>query len=67
MMFFSTADFDVTSILPETVRFGVLDISRIPSDAQSTQIVMKDINPDGVLDLVLWFSRQESGLTCDST
>ena len=66
--FFSTDDFDATSILPDSVRFGVLDLpGPTPSGALPTQVVMKDVNLDGREDLLLYFNAQDLGLQCDDT
>jgi len=66
--FFSTADFDAASILPATVRFGVLDISGpAPSGATPTQVVVKDVNHDGRKDLLLYFNVGDLGLQCADT
>jgi probable HAF family extracellular repeat protein len=66
--FFSTADFDATSILPDTVRFGVLDIpGPVPSGATPVQVDVEDVNHDDTLDLVLFFDPQDTGLQCSDT
>jgi len=66
--FFSTDDFDATSILPDTVRFGVLDIpGPTPSGATPIQVMTKDVNHDGRDDLLLYFNVQDLGLQCSDT
>jgi probable HAF family extracellular repeat protein len=66
--FFSTDDFDATAILPDTVRFGVLDIpGPVPSGATPVQVDVEDVNHDDTLDLVLFFDPQDTGLQCSDT
>ena len=58
----STNSFDASSVDPSTVAFG-------PGGAGIAHIAghINDVNDDGILDLVLHFRTQETGIACGDT
>ena len=57
-----TADFDASSVDPATVAFG-------PAGAAIAHLAghISDVNGDGLQDLLLHFSRSETGIVCGNT
>jgi hypothetical protein len=54
-------NFDVATIVPASVEFG-------PKGAKNKGTpVLKDVNHDGKLDLILYFAPDESGIPCGAT
>jgi hypothetical protein len=53
----STSTFDATKVNPLTVRFG-----RTGTEASPVHFSLQDVNGDGLLDMVLQFSVQSTGL-----
>ena len=54
----STGSFDASSVIPSSAAFG-------PSGAQAVHGGhIEDVNGDGILDLVLHFKTQETGIAC---
>jgi len=55
----SVNGFDATTVLAETVRFGPTGTEAAPID-----VVVRDIDGDGTVDLVLRFAIDETGIRC---
>jgi hypothetical protein len=53
----STPTFDATKVNPATVRFG-----RTGTEASPVHFSLQDVNGDGLLDMVLQFKVQSTGL-----
>jgi hypothetical protein len=51
--------FDATAVNPTTVRFGVAGTEAAPG-----RVVLKDVDGDGDIDMVLRFDTQDTGITC---
>lgn len=57
----TTPEFDATTVDPSTVRFGP------GAAARRHQGHVEDVNHDGLLDLVLHFPTQQTGIQCGET
>lgn len=58
----STATFDATTVDPATVHFGSSGTEATPQ-----QFSREDVNGDGVIDLILHFRNQATGIRCGNT
>lgn len=58
----SSGSFDASSVIVSSVRFGVTG-----SEAVATKPMLRDVNGDGVKDLVMDFDVQQSGIVCGTT
>ena len=54
--------FDATTVLPNTVRFGATG-----SEAAPVSFVLRDVNGDGNVDMILRFLIQETDIQCGQT
>ena len=54
----ASSEFDSSSVDPSTVKFA---------DASATKWVMRDMNDDGYVDMLLYFNTQDLNLTSSST
>jgi hypothetical protein len=54
--------FDATTVLPESVRFG-----RTGNEASPVDFVLRDVNGDSTVDLVLRFAIASTGIRCGDT
>jgi len=55
----SVNGFDATTVLTESVRFG-----QTGSEASPVDFVLRDVNDDGTVDLVLRFAIADTGIRC---
>lgn len=58
----STSTFDATKVNPQTVKFG-----RTGAEASPVHSSLQDVNGDGLLDMVLQFRTQSTGLQLGGT
>jgi hypothetical protein len=58
----AAADFDATQVDPGSIKFGPLGVS--PAAENTT---VEDINGDGLMDLVVRFSTQDTALSCSNS
>lgn len=56
----TTSSFDASTVDPKTVEFG-------PNNAPAVKSSMQDVNGDGLLDMVLQFNTQRTGIACGQT
>jgi hypothetical protein len=54
--------FDAATVLAESVRFG-----RTGTEASPVDFVLRDVDHDGTVDLVLRFAIQDTGIRCGDT
>jgi hypothetical protein len=58
----STDEFDATQVDLQSVRFGAKD-----SEAAPVRATEEDVDGDGLMDLLLFFETQETGISCGDT
>ena len=58
----TTHDFDATTVSPTTVRFG-----RTGTEAAPVRFVPRDVNADGLTDLILAFDIEDTDIRCGDT
>jgi hypothetical protein len=56
---FSANGFDATTVDPNTVRFGATG-----TEAAPIHVALRDINEDGLFDMVVRFQIQDTGIKC---
>ena len=59
---FSTNGFDATTVNVNTVRFGATG-----TEAAPIHVALRDINEDGLFDMVVRFQIQNTGIKCEDT
>ena len=62
MALLSTDEFDATQVDLQSVRFGAKD-----SEAAPVRATEEDVDGDGLMDLLLFFETQETGISCGDT
>jgi hypothetical protein len=58
----SVNGFDATTVVADTVRFG-----RTGTEATPVDVIRRDIDRDGTVDLVLRFAIADTGIRCGDT
>jgi len=58
----TTATFNAATVDSSTVRFG-----KTGTEASPTQVALEDVNGDGLIDMVLHFQTQQTGIVCGTT
>ena len=62
MAILSDDAFDATTVVADTVRFGPTG-----TEATPTRVVVRDVDGDSDVDVVLRFSIQDTGIQCGQT
>ena len=58
----TTATFNAATVDSSTVRFG-----KTGTEASPAQVALEDVNGDGLMDMVLHFHTQQTGIVCGTT